>query len=756
MSLDPLFDDGTTLPVSVKPSASAKPPELDTLFGGDLHSSLYSASLTNPDEEAKKREQAKTLGVPFGALPPDPDAAIFRKTAQSAVADSPALSSWLENTDNAKVSRDDLPALSGVEKAMAAIVGGYLNVKGATKDLSGLPSRMKDVGISAAKSIIAVPEIVVGLADYSTVPYGAIKKALSGDRVGIEDLVTGGHIGRALEELGFRPGEAKAFLDTYYSPEQQAANKTVTDAKGFVDTAAAAVKNPSTIGHAIIESLAPMFAGGFIGRGLVAAKAASPLIAGAIGEGVVGAGLFIEGVRQQTEDGLVSGKQMAAGLAAGAGTAVFGALGGKIAERLGVIDVDTLIANGANKQLAELVISKGFAAKLVAGGISEGIFEEMPQSMQEQMWHNVATDKPIMDGVFEAGAMGMVTGFAMGGVFNTLYAGNRKDQAAVKQANETLQKLMKLSQEAEAAKTRTRSPDAFADFVKQVSSDAVYIDARTFYQSMEKAGVTPEKLAEIAPETAKQVAEAVSLGGDLVIPYSELVGGLHEYSQPLLPDMRASQEHASANQAEADLKENKDQFNARAEQILAAKETGDEFRDSAKALEETLLADLKQSSPHRNDVNKASLAPIMAFYVTSASKRGITPEQAYKEHPIRFGGKVDGATFSQDGTDMGDLTAALEQYDGTTSDDFVSKVEQLINDGKAPASLQFAIDDYRRQNKPVADAVGVVINDIPRPLKITIEMVVDGKAKRKLVGARKAMLAAEQNVKKWEALRNCL
>lgn len=647
--------DGTTLPETASPETRRETAPRITILddlaepNASLHSSLYSASLTDPDAEAKKREQAKTLGVPAGALPPDPEAAIFRKTAQSAVADFPALSSWLENIDNAKVARDDLPALSGVEKAMKAVIGGYLDVKGATQDLSGLPGRMKDVGVSVAKSIIAVPETVVGLMDYSPAAslYGATKKALSGDRVGIEDLVSGGHIGRALEELGFKPGEAKAFLDTYYSPEQQSANKAVTDAKGFVDTAAAAVKNPSTIGHAIIESLAPMFAGGAIGRGLVAAKAASPLIAGAIGEGVVGAGLFIEGVRQQTEDGLVSGKQMVAGLAAGAGTALFGALGGKISQRLGVIDVDTLIANGANKELAELVISKGFAQKLIAGGISEGVFEEMPQSMQEQMWRNVATDKPIMDGVFEAGAMGMVTGFAMGGVFNTLYTGNRKDQAEVKRANETLQKLMKLSQEAEAAKTRTRSPDAFASFVKQVSSDAVYIDARTFYQSMEKAGVTPEKLAEIAPETAKQVAEAVSLGGDLVIPYSELVGGLQAYSQPLLPDMRASQEHASANQAEATLKENKDQFNARAEKILAAKETGDEFRNSAKALEEKLLADLTGNSPHRNDVNKASLAPIMAFYVTSASKRGITPEQAYNEHPIRFGGQVAGSTFSQ-------------------------------------------------------------------------------------------------------------
>ncbi|EKE01591.1 MAG: hypothetical protein ACD_21C00093G0001, partial [uncultured bacterium] len=59
---------------------------------------------------------------------------------------------------------------------------------------------------------------------------------------------------------------------------------------------------------------------------------------------------------------------------------------------------------------------KGFIRQVVESGISEGVFEELPQSIQEQMWQNFATDKPLTDGVGNAAALGMLSGAAMGGV----------------------------------------------------------------------------------------------------------------------------------------------------------------------------------------------------------------------------------------------------------------------------------------------------------------------------------------------------
>ncbi|MEN6629533.1 MAG: hypothetical protein ABFC42_07805, partial [Sulfuricella sp.] len=77
---------------------------------------------------------------------------------------------------------------------------------------------------------------------------------------------------------------------------------------------------------------------------------------------------------------------------------------------MGIGDIDTILASGTGQATA-----KGFARQVIESGISEGVFEELPQSAQEQMWQNFATGKPIMDQVGNQAAMGMLAGAAMGG-----------------------------------------------------------------------------------------------------------------------------------------------------------------------------------------------------------------------------------------------------------------------------------------------------------------------------------------------------
>lgn len=272
--------------------------------------------------------------------------------------------------------------------------------------LSGvtLPSsewrRVGDVGISALKGFIGVPESAVGLAD----------------------LATGGYAGKIAEDVGFRPKEAKAFLDEYLSPQQQAANKALSDTKGFFPTIGTALKNPSTILHSAVESLPLMGAGGVVARSLMRTAGTSPWVAGAVGEGVASAGQNVEQVRQETPSGLIDAKQAASQVASGFGTGALALAGAGLARKLKIIDIDTLIAQGSLK--APIGASgKGFARRLAEGAISEGIFEELPQSLQEQMWQNYALNKPVMQGVPEAGAMSMLTGAVMGGPVAAL-AGN--------------------------------------------------------------------------------------------------------------------------------------------------------------------------------------------------------------------------------------------------------------------------------------------------------------------------------------------
>jgi len=105
----------------------------------------------------------------------------------------------------------------------------------------------KDVGITLLKGAIGLPEAAVGLLD----------------------LPTMGYAGKLLEQAGFKPKEAREILDTYLSEAQQAANRKVREAQGFLPTAKAALQNPSTILTTAGESIPQMLGGAGIARGLL-------------------------------------------------------------------------------------------------------------------------------------------------------------------------------------------------------------------------------------------------------------------------------------------------------------------------------------------------------------------------------------------------------------------------------------------------------------------------------------------------------
>ena len=163
-----------------------------------------------------------------------------------------------------------------------------------------------DTGVTFLKGAIGLPEAFVGLAD----------------------IPTAGYAGKLLEQAGYKPKEAKEILDTYLSEAQQAANRKLKQSEGFGGTVATALQNPSTILTAVGESIPQMLGGAAVARGLMkAAPGVAPYLAGAAGEGLLGAGSAAEQIRQQSQDKLLSGKQIVSAVGSGVGTAAFGAAG---------------------------------------------------------------------------------------------------------------------------------------------------------------------------------------------------------------------------------------------------------------------------------------------------------------------------------------------------------------------------------------------------------------------------------------------
>lgn len=310
--------------------------------------------------------------------------------------------------------RSQLPELQGLtdDQAVDAVQQAFypdfsrdeiardLGVKIAPPPPAPAPERtlggtIADTALSVGKGIIAVPEAAVGLAD----------------------IATGGRTGKFLEEnVGYRPAEAKRMLDEALSPAQKAANKKVMEAEGLWETVKAAVKNPSVAGLSLAESLPLMLGGGVVARGMIGV---GPVAAGALGEGVVGAGSAAAQIRDQTQDRLLTNQQAALAGASGATTALFGLIGGKVAQSMGLKDIDTLLAGAASNPRA----AKGVVRRVLEGFVSEGALEELPQSISEQVMQNMALDRPLDEGVNQAAVLGLMAGGIMGAGANVMSGG---------------------------------------------------------------------------------------------------------------------------------------------------------------------------------------------------------------------------------------------------------------------------------------------------------------------------------------------
>ena len=255
--------------------------------------------------------------------------------------------------------------------------------------------------------------------------------------VGLSDMMSDGATGKILsEKLGYDPKAAKNVMTGWQSEQYQQqlkdsaniGNRKIEEGDDFatkvgkkfdnaVDITKNAINNPSLITNTVVESVPSMLAGGVLGR---ASGIANPVVAGAVGEGTVMAGSQAEQIRQETIDGRLTADQSLASVATGAIGGLFGYVGGRLAQKMGLSDVDTAMQTGrlTTQQVGEEIAKtpmRAIPTAVIKGAISEGFLEELPQSVSEQILQNLALDKPWHDGVENAAVMGTLAGMAMGG-----------------------------------------------------------------------------------------------------------------------------------------------------------------------------------------------------------------------------------------------------------------------------------------------------------------------------------------------------
>jgi hypothetical protein len=302
---------------------------------------------------------------------------------------------------------------------------------------------LKDTGLDLWKSLVGVNESIVGLAD----------------------VVTGNLAGKAMAAGGYDPQGVRKRASSLQSPERQAADAEVQKATGFIGKLQALKDNPISAVGTIAESSLMSVSGAmavreYAVRALAAAgieagtaaattfltssSMASKLLAVSAGaEGLMTTGSVQEQGRQAGRDW---SDTVLPALAAGGTTALISYGTSKIP---GFKDAEVGVATAGLTEARKIgLLQEG--KNLAKTMFKEGVLEELPQSMQEQVWTNIALGRPWDEGVPEAGAQGMVAGVGQGGGMH-LYSAGRRKIAEVAQgidANKTLDTGMEYDQSA--------------------------------------------------------------------------------------------------------------------------------------------------------------------------------------------------------------------------------------------------------------------------------------------------------------------
>lgn len=381
--------------------------------------------------------------------------------------------------------------------------------------ISGAVDTVKDAANAlVVRGGLNIADSVIGLADATTTAAGWQKSGSA-----VRDFLRNDD-GNTL--LTFDPQAALRQTQDWYSDSAKQAQQDFDNAKGVVEKTKVAVSNPfDLVLPTIAESVPSMFAGGVAGgavraglmkAGVNGAKAA--VAGGAVGEGLIAAGGAASQIQQET-GGMTQGQSLAA-LGSGAATGLLGFLGGKVAQKLGVADVDSTLASTGGRSLigntaADQIKPQNVPLSVVKGAIAEGLLEELPQSLSEQLIQNLATGKDWHENLDGAAVLGAISGGVMGGAISgaSAYADNKV--AAQQQAIEQQQWAKRLEEMAQYRKDNLaaiqQENQAVSEELKKQSelsrlNQQHQATEKAVNRFEEKFGALPDTLALPSPELA--------------------------------------------------------------------------------------------------------------------------------------------------------------------------------------------------------------------------------------------------------------
>jgi len=618
-----------------------------------LMQSLRTGAPQNPDQLAQDRADAARRGVSVQALRAARDQGLTlpNENWHALPERAPATSNFLSDPRNAAVAHDDIENLSGVER----IVGrGFYSPEEARQRMAQTAARnARDQGQSAARTPFgrfierqgpagrAVANTFRGIGE-AGIRLGGMASRLDQTLFGdAEDFMRRQYDRAGIPIYDFRPDDQGRFS----LQRVQAAADGTTRTNEFtrsLETPALGYEAGTTweeVKARPIQNVIP-FA---IESGLVSI----PDMAAAVISAPAYAALRTADIGQSRaendgrEDATVG--DLFAALPAATASALLERLGAQGILGLG----DELLQGGV----------RGVASAAGRAGVQEGITEAL-QGGVEYAGTNLGTQAgfdPVT--ALDQMAAGAVAGTpfgatvraatATGEIVTGRLAERQAEAAAAEQAAQTFQDLTDLSA---ASRLREREPQTFQQFVEQATENGpaenIYVDAQTFAQSLNDAGVSLEEVTAAIPSLADQLPNAIATGGDVRITTGEFAAHLAttDATAALLPHMRTDPFAMSQAQAKEFMATRGEALQAEVEAAVTQATATEELRAGRERLRTRITEELNAAGRFTKDVNAAYASLTAAFYDVMAARTGMTAEQLAEKYQLRYAAELPTST----------------------------------------------------------------------------------------------------------------
>jgi hypothetical protein len=646
-----------------------------------LMQSLRTGAPQNPDQLAQDRADAARRGVSVQALRAARDQGLTlpNENWHALPERAPATSNFLSDPRNAAVAHDDIENLSGVER----IVGrGFYSPEEARQRMAQTAARnARDQGQSAARTPFgrfierqgpagrAVANTFRGIGE-AGIRLGGMASRLDQTLFGdAEDFMRRQYDRAGIPIYDFRPDDQGRFSLQRVQTAADGTTRT-NEFTRSLETPALGYEAGTTweeVKARPIQNVIP-FA---IESGLVSL----PDMAAAVISAPAYAALRTADIGQSRaendgrEDATVG--DLFAALPAATASALLERLGTQ-----GILGIgDELLQGGV----------RGVASAAGRAGVQEGITEAL-QGGVEYAGTNLGTQAgfdPVT--ALDQMAAGAVAGTPFGATVRAVtatgeivtgrLAERQAEAAAAEQAAQTFQDLTDLSA---ASRLREREPATFQQFVEQAtengSAENIYVDAQTFAQSLNDAGVSIEEVTAAIPSLADQLPNAIATGGDVRITTGEFAAHLAttDATAALLPHMRTDPFAMSQAQAKEFMATRGDALQAEVEAAVTQATATEELRAGRERLQTHITEELNAAGRFTKDVNAAYATLPATFYDVMAARTGMTAEQLAEKYQLRYAAELPTSTGRR----------VMEQEDTVDLIHFSDSADLMMSDPK--------------------------------------------------------------------------